>query len=591
MTRRLLAALLGAAVTIPLCTLFGACHDGGGDQPVNVVPDNPEGPAIDNHVRGIPDPAPVPERTGPAEETHRRRESGYEVVSYARHYSHNNERYPLLAPNGYVGQIVQVRSLSRIPDPVTVPRGPGSIAILNVTGSQLSSVQLAEVSQHSVIEAINRIIAAQPRSFPARLRISIERVRNREEIQIAIGASASYMGMFSAEMNFQSSSRSDNMAMLVTLELDAFTLQFERPGEPHRVFAPNVSLAEVAPHITPENPAGYVSQMTYGQRFHLLVESTASEESMRATLEANLNLGIFGGGASGGVRYLTDLQGIRISGYAYGGAHEQVMQAMFAGLESWRTFKDQLIASSDLRAMAPTSYAVRSLATDELLKNGVMADYTYEVRSALPPEVPGLVSPANNAMLDNGCAVDRNPVDWTFRWTSVANAVRYAIEVNNRTSGLLVQTEVADTQYRHNSIGALRPDGWTWRVRAFANGIWQPWSDSRTFRLEPVNSDCRTGVEFFRRTDYGGEWIFIEATQAAIEGIDFERMPGGWDDDIDSLRIYNLRGVRLFENPLRAPWNGNGGSFFFTANTRDTRLQGFPINSASAFRIDLGLPW
>ncbi len=581
-----------AAVAVAVLASCSGGGGGGGGGPQPPTPGVGADPAITTLIRSVPDPAAPAERDERSEVS-RRQEPGFEVVRTRRIYSHGGQDYPVLAPHGdviYPGADVQGRSLpDGVPDPITAPRGPGAIAITNTTGSALASVQLAEVGLASVTAARNQIIDNQPSRFPANLTVSIDRVRTLEELQIEVGASASYLGVFQASANFQFESRQDNKAFLVTLRQDFYSIAFERPSQPHDFYAPGVTLAQLAGQVGPDNPAGYVSEVTYGRVFYLLVQATDSHEQMQATLEANLQLGVFGGGASGGFRYLTDFHGLRVRAYAYGGEQENVLQSILGGMQNWLTLRDRLISASDLRQALPVSYKVRSLATDALIKNDVNADYTYEVRNALGPSVPTLLSPASGATLDNGCGVDPNPVDWTFDWSDVTGADRYQLEITNSTGGVFAVHETSNSQDGHRSIGALRSAGWSWRVRARIGGTWQAWSGSRGFVLEAANSDCQTGVKLWSHPNYTGSWIWIAVTAENLQnGFDLERLR--FDDDMDSFQMFNLRGVTFYEDPLRAPWNG-GRLRHFTRSSPNVEQEGFRANRASAGRFDLGLPF
>src|SRR5712671_2078190 len=123
-TKLIVSAAVAATV------LFASCGGGAGgiSPPASPGTDNPDAAAIRDLVESISDPPEVPERTEPAAEVGRRREGGFEVVSYARSYSHNGQLYPILSPHLdviYPGADVQGNSLSNgIPDPITLPRGP-----------------------------------------------------------------------------------------------------------------------------------------------------------------------------------------------------------------------------------------------------------------------------------------------------------------------------------------------------------------------------------------------------------------------------------------------------------------------------------
>jgi len=58
----------------------------------------------------------------------------------------------------------------------------------------------------------------------------------------------------------------------------------------------------------------------------------------------------------------------------------------------------------------------------------------------------------------------------------------------------LVDGEVFDTSFAVSGNGYVIDEnrlGWRWRVRAGHYKIgWGPWSEERTFDVEPVNTDC-----------------------------------------------------------------------------------------------------
>lgn len=70
------------------------------------------------------------------------------------------------------GAAIQGKSLidAGVPDPITAPRGGGSIILTNFTGNELSSVNLERINQASVTAAANQLVAArQLTEFPANL--------------------------------------------------------------------------------------------------------------------------------------------------------------------------------------------------------------------------------------------------------------------------------------------------------------------------------------------------------------------------------------------------------------------------------------
>lgn len=111
----------------------------------------------------------------------------------------------------------------------------------------------------------------------------------------------------------------------------------------------------------------------------------------------------------------------------------------------------------------------------------------------IPP--PSLISPANGAVMDNGCLDKSNGVTWDFNWNNVPGATAYHIRVwRNPNLPVVNNTNVVSSDYQHDSpqsyIANQNLAGWRWMVRARVGSVWGPWSVVRIFRPEPVDTDC-----------------------------------------------------------------------------------------------------
>ncbi len=128
--------------------------------------------------------------------------------------------------------------------------------------------------------------------------------------------------------------------------------------------------------------------------------------------------------------------------------------------------------------------------TGVLLLSGLFA----LVEPALIPP-PTLISPANGALMDNGCQNLTDGITWDFDWNDVPGATRYHIRVwRNPALPVVNNANVITSEYTHNKpqtfvINANRI-GWRWMVRARVGNRWGPWSRVRTFRVERLNTDC-----------------------------------------------------------------------------------------------------
>ena len=108
--------------------------------------------------------------------------------------------------------------------------------------------------------------------------------------------------------------------------------------------------------------------------------------------------------------------------------------------------------------------------------------------------VPELLTPAPDAVVDNGRTDAYEAIVDDFAWTACPGAVMYELQ-RGRTdpTSALPALRVAGTSYRRVELGSYVADhnlsGWRWRVRALVGDVWQPWSEERAYTVEPPNTD------------------------------------------------------------------------------------------------------
>ena len=138
--------------------------------------------------------------------------------------------------------------------------------------------------------------------------------------------------------------------------------------------------------------------------------------------------------------------------------------------------------------------------TGLLLVSGLLlaSTPTTLVSSAPPmaPAPPMLVSPANGAVMDNGCKPTANGITWDFDWSDVPGATAYHLRVaRNPAIPLINNMSIASSSFSYVSAPSdhiinANLQGWRWMVRAKVRGGWGPWSRVRSFRVEKLNTDC-----------------------------------------------------------------------------------------------------
>jgi len=191
------------------------------------------------------------------------------------------ERFPSFDPGAEViwpGAALQGRSIqSPVPDRIVAKRSSGTVIINNITGAEVSSIHVGEVTHSNIINAANEIIRNQPQSFPANLQIGIEHVRSSEELALKLRANASFFSLFSASSKFEVSKDEQVSSFLVTLNQSFYTLVFERPSSIRDFFHEEVTVDDLRAFVGENNPPVYISSVTYGRVFYLLIESLAKK--------------------------------------------------------------------------------------------------------------------------------------------------------------------------------------------------------------------------------------------------------------------------------------------------------------------------
>lgn len=110
-----------------------------------------------------------------------------------------------------------------------------------------------------------------------------------------------------------------------------------------------------------------------------------------------------------------------------------------------------------------------------------------------PACVPSLISPAVGTIMDNGRIGRLDNIVWDFDWSDCNGATSYHLYVigPDATNPVINDTiEVSAYHFVDNAyIISQYYEGWQWRVRAYVNGQWGGWSATRTFDVEPLNTD------------------------------------------------------------------------------------------------------
>lgn len=297
------------------------------------------------------------------------------------------EEFPLFDPNSeliFPGNLLQGKSLSRAtPEPIPVRRGGGTIVVT------LNNGALTGVSRHvdtvglgSIYDAANEIIGTNPGNLPARFNFATERVESNHQLAVATNASWEAYSLWNMKggLSVDVNSRRNHNKFLVKLNQAFYTVAFELPTSPEQMFAGDVTPEDLQPYVGSGNPATFISSVTFGRIFYLLIESTQSADSVAASINLSFSgaLGKFTDTTT--AKYVDRLDSLHVTAYALGGDANQALRAVTTSFDSLKAF---LAEGGSIKTGLPISYVVRSVRRPEkIVKVGLNTQ--YDVRDCRP---------------------------------------------------------------------------------------------------------------------------------------------------------------------------------------------------------------
>lgn len=294
-----------------------------------------------------------------------------------------NGGYPLFSPNAsviYPGNLLQGNSLNdATPKEITVDRAGGVISTDIVDGNLQSQYEIPSITKGNVTEAINGIIAGSTSIVPANFSVNIKNIQSREQFALALGLEVNST-FFDMEGKLNYSSDVERSSFLVSLTQSFYTMSYDKPTSLDQIFAPTVTVDQLEKFVGPGNPATYISDVTYGRIYFMMVSSTSSKTEMSTALNASyrgLEVQVDG---SIEVDHMKDLKELSISVFAYGGASAPTLETV--GVTDLQRLNGLLAQASDVRAGKALSYVVRSVFDNQIVSTQLAT--TYDVTNCTP---------------------------------------------------------------------------------------------------------------------------------------------------------------------------------------------------------------
>ncbi|MEM6964161.1 MAG: thiol-activated cytolysin family protein [Bacteroidota bacterium] len=299
-----------------------------------------------------------------------------------------NEGFPLFSPNSnviYPGNLLQGNSLNdATPKIVAVARAGGKISTDVVDGNIQSTFEVDEVSKSEVTNAINNIIAGSTGVVPANFNIKIRNIQSREQFALELGVDVNSTFVdLEAKLGYESDNSKNSF--IVNLNQSFYTMSFDIPTSLDGLFAPDVTPDDLARYVGDGNPAAYISDVTYGRIYYMLVESSSSVTEMDAAINGSFNGIATQVDAEVETSYLSELDDLSITVFAYGGLASSSL--LTVGTTDLNELATLLAESSSIQAGKPISYVVRSVYDNQIVSTQLAT--SYDVTNCKPAGADG----------------------------------------------------------------------------------------------------------------------------------------------------------------------------------------------------------
>ena len=298
------------------------------------------------------------------------------------------QEFPLFNPNSsviYPGNLLQGGSLKNAsPDVIVVDRAAGTFSIDIISGAWSNSAYVDEVVKSKVVQAMNDIIYSSSSSIPANISFSMQEVHSEQQMALALGVDFTAYGT-ALQGNLGFSSGSNYNRVLVKLSQSYYTMSFDLPASYDDLFAPTVTPQDLQQYVTPGNPACYISDVTYGRVFYLLVESTSSSSNITSSINASFAALPNSPSANVNASYLSNLENLNIKLFALGGDASTTLYTISSA--NVNNLVSVLGAAGDITTGVPLSYVCRAVNGNNIVSVNLATSYDVQFCEPIGPIV------------------------------------------------------------------------------------------------------------------------------------------------------------------------------------------------------------
>jgi hypothetical protein len=435
--------------------------------------------------------------------------------------------YATFDPNAeviYPASMLQGATLGdATPEPVVVRRAGGTVVINLLNGSPGVFRTVDEVKQSTIVQAINDIIADNREDIPARLVYRSSFVESEEQLALELGVNVKTLtAKVKSQLSFSREKKYNRM--MVEFVQSFYTVSFDLPLSLGDLFHSSVTAGDLQPYVGPGNPPTYISSVTYGRRFVLLIESTSSKTEIEAKVRASYDAVTAKANweAVSDNDYVDTLEEVKIKVFALGG-DQSLAAANFNATPE--TLNDFLVDGANIRTGVPLSYVVRNVVDNSVVNVKVATDYDVKNCRIVPTE-------RFYSGFDDG----------TEEWTSDANGAG---------SGSLPRWRPQD-ECGGNSGGCVSlRDNTPSSMRYQAPSVWTDQVDWSAFH--------KGRLRFLAKTSGGNDWVSARPMiyiRGAAGLLTFQAPEDYWKNTINDE--WGEVEIELKSGPQKFFWGING---------------------------------
>lgn len=314
--------------------------------------------------------------------------SAWKCVTTTYNLEEGRPDFALFNPNAaviYPGNLLQGATLDQAtPDEIVVKRAGGTISYSLLNSNTDPSFSVEEVKLSTVRTAMNNIIASSPNALPANFSLTYEEVQSEKEMALSMGVSVSNLAA-SVSGDFSFSKNETYNRYLIKLNQSYFTMDFDLPTNYSELFAPEVTPDDLRAYVGPGNPATYISSVTYGRIFYMLIEASESSNSIKSAIEGSFSNVVNQVDAKIDISAMNSLSELNVKVIAFGGDAEGTIDLV--GERDLSIIVNRLSASNNIESGLPISYVVRNVSDNQIVQ--VKLATSYDVTECTPAE-PGL---------------------------------------------------------------------------------------------------------------------------------------------------------------------------------------------------------